>query len=120
MIDKIAVHGATGRTEFVDVAGGRIAFEVIGHGPLVVLSPGIADTRSTYRFLAPLIAHAGYRVASVDLRGHGESSTSWNSYSRTDTAGDLIEVIRKLGRAGGDRWPVVLGWSCNNRGGDEP
>ena len=83
--------------EFVDVAGGRIAYEVIGHGPLVVLSPGIGDTRSTYRFLAPLIANAGYRVASVDLRGHGESSTGWDSYSRTDTAGDLIEVIRKLG-----------------------
>jgi pimeloyl-ACP methyl ester carboxylesterase len=87
----------TGRTEYVDIAGGRIAYEVVGHGPLVVLSPGMADTRSTYRFLAPLIANAGYRVASVDLRGHGDSSTGWGSYSRTDTAGDLIEVIRKLG-----------------------
>jgi pimeloyl-ACP methyl ester carboxylesterase len=63
----------------------------------VVLSPGVADTRSTYRFLVPLIADAGYRVASVDLRGHGESSTDWDSYSRTDTAGDLIAVIQKLG-----------------------
>jgi pimeloyl-ACP methyl ester carboxylesterase len=87
----------TGRTEYVDIAGGRIAYEVVGHGPLVVLSPGMADSRSTYRFLAPLIANAGYRVASVDLRGHGDSSTGWGSYSRTDTAGDLIEVIRKLG-----------------------
>ncbi len=87
----------TGRTEYVDVAGGRIAYKVAGHGLLVVLSPGMGDTRSTYRFLAPLIANAGYRVASVDLRGHGESSTGWDSYSRTDTAGDLIEVIRKLG-----------------------
>jgi pimeloyl-ACP methyl ester carboxylesterase len=74
-----------------------IGYEVVGHGPLVVFSPGMADSRSTYRFLAPLIANAGYRVASVDLRGHGDSSTGWGSYSRTDTAGDLIEVIRKLG-----------------------
>ena len=87
----------TNGTEYVDVAGGRIAYEVIGQGPLVVLSPGLGDTRRTYRFLAPLIASAGYRVASVDLRGHGESSIGWDSYSRTDTAGDLIEVIRKLG-----------------------
>ena len=87
----------TGRTEYVEVTGGRIAYEVVGHGPLVVLSPGMADTRSTYRFLAPLIANAGYRVASVDLRGHGESSTGWDSYSHADTAGDLIAVIRKLG-----------------------
>lgn len=91
------MNDRTGRTEYVDVEGGRIAYEVIGHGPLVVLSPGMADTRSTYRFLAPLIANAGYHVASVDLRGHGESSTGWDSYSHADTAGDLIEVIRKLG-----------------------
>lgn len=85
------------QTEYVDVKGGRIAYEVVGQGPLVVLSPGMADTRSTYRFLAPLIAKAGYRVASVDLRGHGESSTGWDSYSHVDTAGDLMEVIQKLG-----------------------
>jgi len=85
------------RTEYVEITGGRIAYEVIGHGPLVVLSPGIADTRSTYRFLAPLIANAGYRVASVDLRGHGESSIGWDSYTHADTAADLIEVVRKLG-----------------------
>jgi pimeloyl-ACP methyl ester carboxylesterase len=85
------------KTEFIEVPGGRIAYQVVGQGPLVVLSPGMADTRSSYRFLAPLIANAGYRVASVDLRGHGESSTGWASYSHADTAGDLIEVIRKLG-----------------------
>jgi pimeloyl-ACP methyl ester carboxylesterase len=87
----------TGRTEYVDVPGGRIAYEVVGRGPLVVLSPGMGDIRSTYRFLAPLIAAAGYRVACVDLRGHGDSSTGWDSYSRTDTAGDLIAVVEKLG-----------------------
>lgn len=97
MFNEISAEDETGRTKFVDVAGGRIAYQVIGEGPLAVLSPGIGDTLSTYRFLAPVIANAGYRVASVDLRGHGESSTGWNSYSRADTAGDLIEVIRKLG-----------------------
>jgi pimeloyl-ACP methyl ester carboxylesterase len=86
-----------GRTEFVDIVGGRIAYEVVGEGPLVVLAPGMGDLRSTYRFLAPLIAAAGFRAVSVDLRGHGESSTGWDSYSRTDTAGDLIEVVRKQG-----------------------
>ena len=66
------------RTEYVNVASGRIAYEVTGHGPLVVLSHGMGDDRSSYRFLAPLIADAGYRVASVDLRGHGKSSTGWD------------------------------------------
>jgi pimeloyl-ACP methyl ester carboxylesterase len=91
------MNDRTARTEYVDVAGGRIAYEVVGDGPLVLLSHGVADTRSSYRFLVPLIADAGYRVASVDLRGHGESSTGWGSYSRADTAGDLLEVIRTLG-----------------------
>ena len=84
-------------TEFMEVPGGRIAYQVVGQGPLVVLSPGMADTRSSYRFLAPLVANAGYRVASVDLRGHCESSTGWDSYRHADTAGDLIEVIKQLG-----------------------
>src|SRR5271155_2428030 len=84
-------------TNYVDRPEGRIAYEVVGLGPLVVLSTGMADIRSAYRFLAPLIADAGYRVASVDLRGHGDSSTGWSSYSPADTADDLIEVIRKLG-----------------------
>jgi pimeloyl-ACP methyl ester carboxylesterase len=84
-------------TEFMEVPGGRIAYQVVGQGPLVVLSPGMANTRSSYRFLAPLVANAGYRVASVDLRGHGESSTGWDSYRHADTAGDLIEVIKQLG-----------------------
>jgi pimeloyl-ACP methyl ester carboxylesterase len=84
-------------TEFMQVPGGRIAYQVVGQGPLVVLSPGVADTRSSYRFLAPLLANAGYCVASVDLRGHGESSTGWDSYRHADTAGDLIEVIEQVG-----------------------
>lgn len=89
-------------TQFVDVPGGRIAYDVAGEGPLVVLCPGLADTRQSYRFLAPLLVEAGFRVASVDLRGHGESSTGWDSYTRADTAADLIAVIDALGE------PAVL------------
>jgi alpha-beta hydrolase superfamily lysophospholipase len=66
-------------TEFLDIAGGRIAYEVTGHGPMVVLSHGVGDHRQVYRFLAPHLAQAGYRVANADLRGHGESSMGWAS-----------------------------------------
>ena len=89
-------------TEFLEVAGGRIAYDVTGEGPLVVLSHGIGDRRQAYRFLAPRLAQAGYRVASADLRGHGESSMDWKSVtgteaiSRTDVAGDLLALIRHL------------------------
>jgi pimeloyl-ACP methyl ester carboxylesterase len=84
-------------TEFLDVDGGRIAYEVTGEGPLVVLSHGIGDRREAYRFLAPRLAQAGYRVVAADLRGHGESSMGWASISRTDVAGDLLALIRHLG-----------------------
>jgi pimeloyl-ACP methyl ester carboxylesterase len=90
-------------TEFLDVEDGLIAYDVTGSGPLVVLSHGIGDRRQAYRFLAPMLAQAGYRVASADLRGHGESSMGWKSVtgteaiSRTDVAGDLLALIRHLG-----------------------
>jgi len=89
-------------TEFLDVEGGRIAYDVTGSGPLVVLSHGVGDRRQVYRFLAPKLAQAGYRVVSADLRGHGESSMDWKSVTgteaitRTDIAGDLLALIRHL------------------------
>jgi alpha-beta hydrolase superfamily lysophospholipase len=81
--------------------GGRIAYDVTGSGPLVVLSHGIGDRRQDYRFLAPMLAQAGYRVATADLRGHGESSMGWPSITRTDIAGDLAALRQtRAGRPG--------------------
>jgi pimeloyl-ACP methyl ester carboxylesterase len=95
-------------TEFLDIDGGRIAYEVSGHGPLIVLSHGIGDHRQVYRFLAPELAQAGYRVANSDLRGHGESSTGWPSITRTDIASDLLALIRHL-----DEPAVIVGHSIS-------
>ena len=63
----------------------------------MVLSHGIGVRRQDYRFLAPMLAQAGYRVANADLRGHGESSMGWASITRTDIAGDLLALIGHLG-----------------------
>ncbi|KGH46670.1 MULTISPECIES: alpha/beta fold hydrolase [Modestobacter] len=84
-------------TEHLTVDGGTIAYEVTGVGPLVVLAHGMGDSRAAYRFLAPALVAAGYRVAAVDLRGSGESSVGWTSYTRTDIAGDLIALVEHLG-----------------------
>jgi pimeloyl-ACP methyl ester carboxylesterase len=84
-------------TEFLDVPGGRIAYDVDGSGPLVVLSHGIGVRRQDYRFLAPMLVQAGYRVASADLRGHGESSMGWPAINNTDVAGDLLALVDQLG-----------------------
>ena len=82
---------------YVEVPAGRIAYEVMGQGPLIVLSHGIGDLRQSYRFLAPLLVKAGYRVASANLRGHGDSSIGFESISRAEVAGDLLALIRHLG-----------------------
>ena len=84
-------------TDFLELDGGRIAYDVTGEGPLIVLAHGMGDNRSAYREVAAQLADAGYRVANVDQRGHGESSTGWASYTRTDSAGDLLAVVRHLG-----------------------
>jgi pimeloyl-ACP methyl ester carboxylesterase len=85
-------------TEFLDIAGGRIAYEVSGDGPLIVLAHGLGDHRQAFRFVTPQLVAAGFRVAAVDMRGHGESSVgAWKSISRTDVAGDLIALVRHLG-----------------------
>jgi pimeloyl-ACP methyl ester carboxylesterase len=84
-------------TEYLDIAGNTLAYEVTGQGPLVVLAHGIGDSRHSYRFVAPALVAAGYRVANVDIRGCGDSSLGWDGYSRTDIAGDLVAVVRRLG-----------------------
>jgi pimeloyl-ACP methyl ester carboxylesterase len=76
---------------------GRVAYDVAGDGPLVVLVPGMGDLRAAYRFLTPALRDTRYRVASTDLRGHGESDTSFSSYGDMETAGDIVALIEDLG-----------------------
>jgi pimeloyl-ACP methyl ester carboxylesterase len=44
-----------------------------------------------------MLVQAGYRVASADLRGHGESSMGWPAINNTDVAGDLLALVDQLG-----------------------
>lgn len=76
---------------------GRIAYDVQGSGPLVLLVPGMGDLRASYRYVVPELVAAGYTVATTDLRGHGDSDTSFSSYGDTETAGDVDALIDELG-----------------------
>lgn len=84
-------------TEFLALDEGTLAYDIVGSGPLVVLAHGMGDSREAFRFIAPALVAAGYRVASVDLRGCGESSVEWPTYTRTAIAGDLLALVRHLG-----------------------
>jgi pimeloyl-ACP methyl ester carboxylesterase len=95
-------------TRFLDVpradgTTGRIAYDDLGSGPLVLLAPGMGDIRATFRFLAPLLVEAGYRVVSTDLRGLGESDTGWDEHSSAATGRDLAALLRHL-----DAGPALL------------
>ena len=84
-------------TRYLDRPDGRIAYEERGAGPLVLLVPGMGELRASYRFLAPLLAEAGYRVVSTDLRGHGDSGTTFTSYGDVATASDVAALVEALG-----------------------
>jgi pimeloyl-ACP methyl ester carboxylesterase len=82
------------RTALVTAVGGHIACSDEGSGPLVVLSPGMGDLRSSYRYQVPDLVRAGYRAVTVDLRGHGDSDTTFTTYGDGPTSEDLAGVIK--------------------------
>ncbi len=84
-------------TQYLDRPEGRIGYDVEGDGPLAVLVPGMGDLRGAHRFLAPVLREAGYRVACTDLRGHGDSDTTFSSYGDAETAEDVSALIEHLG-----------------------
>jgi pimeloyl-ACP methyl ester carboxylesterase len=90
-------YNLPGSLRYLSRPEGRIAYDVAGDGPLVLLVPGMGDLRATYRFLAPALVSAGHRVATTDLRGHGDSDASFASYGDVETAGDLAALIETLG-----------------------
>jgi pimeloyl-ACP methyl ester carboxylesterase len=84
---------------------GRVAYDVGGAGPLVVLAPGMGDLRAGYRFLTPVLREAGHRIACTDLRGHGDSDTTFTSYGDVETATDIAALIEKLGGPAAGHYP---------------
>jgi pimeloyl-ACP methyl ester carboxylesterase len=82
--------------QFLDVGEGRIAYDDVGEGSLIVATPAMLDLRSELRFLTPLLVEAGLRVVTVDQRGVGETSGSWPVYGSVPLAHDLMALIRHL------------------------
>jgi pimeloyl-ACP methyl ester carboxylesterase len=80
---------------FVEVPGGRLAYDVVGSGPDVALiHPGLWDSR-TWDPQVPVLVDAGYRVTRYDVRGYGRSSRlTGEPYSNVR---DLLAVLDTAG-----------------------
>ena len=80
--------GAGGISMAADVGGPAGA-------PLVCLGHGGGQTRHSWGVTADRLAATGYRVASIDLRGHGDSDwASDGDYDLPVNALDLEQVVR--------------------------
>lgn len=94
---------------FTGGAGNRLAADVAGpeDGPPVLLLHGGGQTRHSWSRAHQTLAGEGYRVISLDARGHGQSE--WiedGDYSPQSQVNDLLEVIKTLGVA-----PALVGAS---------
>ncbi len=90
-------------------AGVELRVRSGGSGPPVVLLHGHPRTHTTWHRVAPLLVAAGHTVVCPDLRGYGRSSKPPTTadhapYSKRAMAGDMRELMRRLGH---ERFAVV-------------
>ena len=76
---------------------GRLSYTVSGAGPLIVAVPSMGDLRDSYRELSGPLVDAGFRVAVMDLGGHGDSDTTFHRFGDQVTADDILALIDELG-----------------------
>jgi pimeloyl-ACP methyl ester carboxylesterase len=88
---------ASSEVQWVERPEGRIAYDTVGTGPLVICVPGMGELRSVYRRTVPALAAAGYRAVAIDLRGHGDSDATFSSYDDVAAGGDILALIEHLG-----------------------
>lgn len=78
----------------------RIAYDVIGEGPTVVLQAGLATHRREWARFGYVAALADrYQVVSVDSLGHGDSDRPRDKerYRQAHRAADVVAVLDDLG-----------------------
>lgn len=85
---------SSGPDGFVDVEGGRLAYEASGAGSIVTLiHPGLWDSR-TWDAQVPVLVDAGYRVIRYDVRGYGRSSRpTGEPYSNVRDLSALLDAL---------------------------
>ncbi len=75
----LAASPVTGR--YADVNGGRMYYEVHGHGrPVVLLHGGLGTIETSFSRLLPVLAR-DHRVIAVEQVGHGHSPDREGAYT---------------------------------------
>ncbi|KAI8925106.1 Alpha/Beta hydrolase protein [Entophlyctis helioformis] len=91
------IFGAPHKTLAIDK--GSIAYEVgkpaagVDTGRVAIALPGLGDLRQTYRFVGPKLVEQGITFIAVDLRGTGDSTTSFSSFGVDAIASDVLAVL---------------------------
>ena len=85
--------------------GPTIAYDVAGHGPLVVFVHGLTSFRQTWDPVTTLLAEE-FTCVRLDLRGHGASSRA-AEYSMLSLVGDVRALVEEV--ALGE--PAIVGHS---------
>jgi pimeloyl-ACP methyl ester carboxylesterase len=99
-MESLRITGHNGVQLAADAMGPRDATPVI-------LVPGGGQTRRAWQRTVHRLAHAGYRVIAIDLRGHGESDWSPDGdYSLDAFVGDVVSTVRAMSKP-----PILVGAS---------
>lgn len=91
-LQKVTEHDI--RTTTVD--GGAAEYLDLGTGPIVVLVHGDGETARDWRWIAPAVVAAGYRVVAPSLPGHGATAET-PSYAMEDLARWLGRFLDAVG-----------------------
>lgn len=90
---------------WVDNGDVRLRVEVTGEGPLLLCVPGWPELPHSWRHQVEHFSQRGYRVAALEVRGYGQSSSppEPERYTLTELASDVSAVVAALSDE-----PVVL------------
>ena len=92
---------------FIETPSGvSLHYESSGEGFPLVFLHGWSMSARVWRYQAEALASL-YRVVTVDLRGHGESSGNFTGLSFEDYAADIVELFTILDL----RDTSIIGWS---------
>jgi pimeloyl-ACP methyl ester carboxylesterase len=107
-----------GERRTIQGAGIPLSVSVAGDGPLVILMHGWPEQSFSWRHQVPALAQAGWRVATPDMRGYGQSGKPENpdAYTLNTVAQDMGAIADALGAerwvAVGHDWGAIAAWRC--------